>query len=193
MDRAEIQRVMELAAEIFAEHGFSGTGMRELCKRCGIGPPTLYHYFGSKEQLFNAVCVEKYRGSLAEAREVLSDELSAGQQLEVLVDKLFDLLVNDRVLSLLLRRDLIEGSISGRVLDSRPQYHGILDLLESVILRHSPRSNARRLAFTVASLIFGYCEFVHISLNIGDSVGAEALEERRHDLLAALRKLVLEA
>ncbi len=49
MDRGQIDRIIEIAAEIFAEHGNGGVGMRELSSRCGAGTPTLYRYFGSKE------------------------------------------------------------------------------------------------------------------------------------------------
>jgi nitric oxide reductase NorE protein len=126
---------MEVAAEVFADHGFSGVGMRELCARCGIGAPTLYHYFGSKERLFEAVCVEKYKAAMVVAsRTVDADHLVAGQ-LDLLCATVFDLLVKDRVLFLLLRRDLIDGSISGRALRSRHQYDGILHLLHKVIAR----------------------------------------------------------
>ena len=60
---------MEVAAEVFAGHGFSGMGKRELCARCGIGAPTLYHYFGSKERLFEAICIEKYKTAIAGGSE----------------------------------------------------------------------------------------------------------------------------
>ncbi len=183
---------MDLAAEIFAEHGFSGVGMRELSSRCGVGAPTLYHYFGSKENLFDAVCVEKYRKALVSARLVIGNDLPVEQQLEALCGGVFDLLVNDRVLFLLLRRDLIDGSISGRQLRSRHQYEGVLELLHSVIVRRHTEDDARRLAFTAAALIFGYCEFVHVSVNLEPRLDPDALSARRAELSATLRKLVLD-
>jgi len=192
MDRNEIARVMDLAAEIFADHGFSGVGMRELSSRCGVGAPTLYHYFGSKEHLFDAVCVEKYRKALSVAYQVLRPNQSVEEQLEALCHCVFDLLVNDRVLFLLLRRDLIDGSISGRELRSRHQYEGILELLRRTIALRQPDGDAERLSFTAAALIFGYCEFVHVSFNLGQVRDSQRIAAHRADLAAALRRLVLD-
>lgn len=191
MDRQEIERVMELAAEVFADQGFSGAGMRELCRRCGVGAPTLYHYFGSKERLFEAVCDQKYRNALAGVSKAIGPDRTLEQQLDGLCTEVFELLINDRTLFLLLRRDLIDGSISGRTFRSRHQYSGILGLLLNLIAeRYSPEVSSR-IAFTAAALIFGYCEFVHVARNLNGGLDDENIEERRLDLVAAVRRLVL--
>ncbi|MGQ0622898.1 MAG: TetR/AcrR family transcriptional regulator [Panacagrimonas sp.] len=192
MDKAEIGRVMEMAASIFAEHGFSGVGMRELCSRCGVAAPTIYHYFGSKEKLFEAVCAEKYAEAMSQARGIVNPALPVDRQLDLLCEHLFQTLVHDRVLFLLLRRDLVNGSISGRELHSRRQYDGIIALLGEIVARRPAASEeARRLGFTIAALIFGYCEFVHVSLNHQAADGASALALHLGDMRAAVRKLVL--
>ncbi|MEC9356948.1 MAG: helix-turn-helix domain-containing protein [Pseudomonadota bacterium] len=183
---------MEVAAEVFADHGFSGVGMRELCARCGIGAPTLYHYFGSKERLFEAVCVEKYKAAMVVASRTVDADHSVAGQLDLLCATVFDLLVKDRVLFLLLRRDLIDGSISGRALRSRHQYDGILHLLHKVIAQHDESGDAKRKAFTAAAMIFGYCEFVHVGMNGEEPVTEQALADHRAHLKAAVRKLVLD-
>jgi AcrR family transcriptional regulator len=190
MDRSEIERVMEIAAEVFADHGFSGVGMRELCKRCGVGAPTLYHYFGSKEQLFDAVCLQKYKRALSAARNALDLSQSVELQLDAISSQVFDILVGDRVLFLLLRRDLIDGSISGRELRSRPQYDGILNLLRQVVEQRFDADDSQKLAFTLAALIFGYCEFVHLSINLRPNSVIGTKEAAKANLHAALRKLI---
>lgn len=181
---------MDLAAGIFAEHGFSGVGMRELCNRCGVGAPTIYHYFGSKERLFEEVCAERYRRAMSSVRGVIDPALALQAQLDVLCDHLFELLVHDRVLFLLLRRDLINGSIDGRSLHSRRQYDGIIEMLREVLAHGPAPDRAQRLAFTVAALIFGYCEFVRVSLNLGAPEGREALDAHRREMRVAVRALV---
>ena len=104
---------------------------------------------------------------------------------------MFDLLVKDRVLFLLLRRDLIGDSISGGAFLSRHQYDGILDLFHEAIARHVGGVDLRQRAFTAAAMIFGYCEFVHVSMNSGDPVTEQALAEHRGHLKIAVSRLVL--
>ena len=40
---------------LFARHGYAGLSMRKAAEGLGVSTGTLYHYFGSKEQLFAAV------------------------------------------------------------------------------------------------------------------------------------------
>lgn len=48
-------RIVEVATRMFAEHGFSGTSVRNLAAECGCTKPALYYYFDSKEGLFREV------------------------------------------------------------------------------------------------------------------------------------------
>ena len=61
IERTDLDHVVDTAADVFAEHGFTGVGVRELSEKCGVNPATLYYYFGSKEKLFEEVCRAKYR------------------------------------------------------------------------------------------------------------------------------------
>ncbi|NKT14658.1 TetR family transcriptional regulator [Rhodococcus hoagii] len=40
------------AAELFAEQGFSATGVRDIARHAGVDPALVIRYFGSKEKLF---------------------------------------------------------------------------------------------------------------------------------------------
>jgi AcrR family transcriptional regulator len=60
------RQLVELAEELFAERGYAGTSMDELCRRAGVTKPVVYELFGSKEGLFRA-CVEGSAAALAGA------------------------------------------------------------------------------------------------------------------------------
>jgi AcrR family transcriptional regulator len=44
-------RIVEQAAQLFADHGFSGTSFGDIADALQITRPAIYHYFTSKEQL----------------------------------------------------------------------------------------------------------------------------------------------
>ena len=46
------ERVYEVAAELFAERGYTGTSMADIASRVGIRKPSVYNYCSSKEELF---------------------------------------------------------------------------------------------------------------------------------------------
>lgn len=48
------REIAEKAAGVFARHGYSALGMRQIAKETGISKSALYHYFPGKEELFEA-------------------------------------------------------------------------------------------------------------------------------------------
>ncbi len=54
---AKERRIMEAALKVFADQGYSGTSMDAIAALAGVSKPTLYQYFGAKEQLFAAIMV----------------------------------------------------------------------------------------------------------------------------------------
>ena len=44
-------RILMTAAQLFAQHGFHATGMRQICEAVGMSPGALYRYFAGKEEI----------------------------------------------------------------------------------------------------------------------------------------------
>ncbi|WP_028110285.1 TetR/AcrR family transcriptional regulator [Ferrimonas futtsuensis] len=49
------EKYLEVATELFLEHGFEGTGLDQLITQCGGSKLTLYNYFGDKRGLLKEV------------------------------------------------------------------------------------------------------------------------------------------
>jgi TetR/AcrR family transcriptional regulator, cholesterol catabolism regulator len=71
-DRRQAEVVQE-AARVFAARGYDQTSVPQLAEELGIAAGSLYHYFGSKEQLLIAICDQLMDPLLVEARERLDD------------------------------------------------------------------------------------------------------------------------
>ena len=67
----EANRAALLAAarEAFAEHGFAGTGVRDVVRRTDLASGTFYNYFDSKEAIFAAVLEQVGGEARAQVRE----------------------------------------------------------------------------------------------------------------------------
>lgn len=44
-------RIRDAALELFGEHGYERTSLREIAQHAGVSPPLIVHHFGSKEGL----------------------------------------------------------------------------------------------------------------------------------------------
>ncbi len=59
------QRILDVAAKLFAEQGFDGTSVRDIATELGIANPSIYYHFKSKAELLTELlaeplkCVEK--------------------------------------------------------------------------------------------------------------------------------------
>ena len=63
--------IVRLATARFAEHGYAGVALEELMAEAGLTRGALYHHFGSKQGLFQAVVEQAQRG-VAQAVEQAS-------------------------------------------------------------------------------------------------------------------------
>lgn len=54
------EQILESAYLMFVERGFSGSSMREIAEHAGIKAASIYNHFDNKEQIFEAVFIEKH-------------------------------------------------------------------------------------------------------------------------------------
>jgi TetR/AcrR family transcriptional regulator len=82
-------RILETALDLFASHGYDATSVQAICDAAHITKPTLYHFYGSKEGVYNALiasALERVRASLFAA---LAAEGPLVERLKVVVRDLF--------------------------------------------------------------------------------------------------------
>lgn len=64
-------RIYGAALELFYEHGFNGTTMRDICSHADVQPPSVYYHYGSKQGLLYAIL----RRATIESTELLESRL----------------------------------------------------------------------------------------------------------------------
>jgi AcrR family transcriptional regulator len=61
---AAVERLLEAAAEAFADKGFHATTTRDIAARAGMSPAAVYVHFASKEELLNELSLVGHRAAL---------------------------------------------------------------------------------------------------------------------------------
>src|SRR5947199_662629 len=52
-------RILNTAEELFMEHGFEATSLRQITAAAGVNLAAVHYHFGSKEELFQAVLTRR--------------------------------------------------------------------------------------------------------------------------------------
>jgi AcrR family transcriptional regulator len=68
------EKVLAAGLELFGERGYHATSIAEIGLRAGIAKSVLYHYFGSKAGLWEAVAVAQTRDLVAAVAQVVPDD-----------------------------------------------------------------------------------------------------------------------
>ncbi|WP_051304369.1 TetR/AcrR family transcriptional regulator [Calidithermus chliarophilus] len=74
--RRRVNRILDAAAQLFAEAGFEAATTNAIAERAGISIGSLYQYFPNKAALFRALCERYERESLAALGAVLTPDLA---------------------------------------------------------------------------------------------------------------------
>ena len=77
--------ILDAATRLFASHGFHGTSTRRIAAAAGVSEGTLFHYFGSKNDLMLSILDGFYNGVLNPgAEEILDTVMGTHARLEAL-------------------------------------------------------------------------------------------------------------
>ncbi len=80
-------RLLEVATQLFMEHGYEGASMDAVAEAAGVGKPTLYHRYKDKRELFQAVLtarINEWLLPLAQVAEAQQSGAHSGDLAEAL-------------------------------------------------------------------------------------------------------------
>ncbi|HEY1696096.1 MAG TPA: TetR family transcriptional regulator [Polyangiaceae bacterium] len=78
------QKMLDRAVELFAERGLGSTSVRDVAAAAGVSLAMVHHYFGSKDDLYEA-CIAATYTELAAMQGELARELAASAPLDELL------------------------------------------------------------------------------------------------------------
>jgi AcrR family transcriptional regulator len=128
------QRILDVAQELFGEHGYAGTSIADITKRLGISKAALYHHFAAKDEILGALVA----APMAEFRALASSAAGrpASELLAAIVDSTASLYAVSRLLG--------DDPSTGRALRERalPQSRELNEELTAALAGGSPTARA---------------------------------------------------
>jgi len=96
------QEVLDVATDYFLAHGYQGASINAMARSSGISKESIYRYFSSKKQLFEAVICRELAEYQAGVRRALSAEktMNLREALINIAETVLDVATTDRTLAL---------------------------------------------------------------------------------------------
>lgn len=135
------QRILDVALELFGEHGYAGTSVADITKRLGISKAALYYHFTAKDEILEALVAAPMAGFRALADGAAGR--TAEELLAAIVDNTAELYAVSRLLG--------DDPSTGRAMRDRalPRSGELNDALTAALAGGTPTPRAHA-AFAAA-------------------------------------------
>lgn len=100
------RQILEAAQELISEVGSADISLGEIALAVGIGRTTLYDYFSDRDDVIASLVEEELPGVVDGLLKKVPDGLAAPDHLAALAEATVDFVVTDRVLGLILHREV---------------------------------------------------------------------------------------
>jgi AcrR family transcriptional regulator len=175
------RRLLDIARVAFAERGFDAATNRNLGLEAGITAGAIYHYFGSKLDLYAAVHEDVQGRVYSRLRAAVEPHATFRAQIEAILDCSHELNIDDPSLALFLgsmRVDMVRNPELGRVMSeaslSGQQFFDVV-IANGVATGEIAEADRARVSAVVRTLLVGLTDGV--SANVGaHSTAIEAIK-----------------
>ncbi|MBE1282744.1 MAG: TetR family transcriptional regulator [Rhodobacteraceae bacterium] len=193
------KRILEAAKKEFAKNGLGGARVDEIADRAKANKRMIYHYFGSKEDLFRAVLEAAYLHIRNAEKRLELDNLPADEALEKLVKFTWDYyLKHPEFITLVNSENLHRARHLKDAETIADATMGLVAMVEKILLRGQEQGIFRdgidsvQLNITIAAIGYYYLtnRFTGSILFKRDMMNPEALEERLSFNVETIMRLV---
>jgi AcrR family transcriptional regulator len=110
MNLATRERLLQASTRLFADNGYRGASVRDICNLAGANPGAVSYHFGGKRQLYRAV-LRRAADGLADMGPAPNDDTADREPINILdaLRRLLDRMQSDDAATRLLLRDLADG------------------------------------------------------------------------------------
>ncbi|MGE5621267.1 MAG: TetR/AcrR family transcriptional regulator [archaeon] len=171
MDNRE--NILAVALRLFSSMGYEAVGVQEIVEQAGITKPTLYHYFGSKRGLLDALLKEHFSVLTSSVRTAAGYQGDLPATLQKVTEAFFTFVQNDREFYRMQLAMCFSGPESETLHACSAYNKELINILEEMFQKASidhgnMKGRHQRYAFTFLGIINNYITLFlgnHIELN----------------------------
>jgi TetR/AcrR family transcriptional regulator, regulator of cefoperazone and chloramphenicol sensitivity len=160
------ERILEAAGQLFADHGFEATTVRDICQTAGANIAAVNYYFGDKERLYVEAVVRAHKWRLDQVQlPAWDEETAAREKLADFIHTFFQRVLggpDDTWRTRLVMREIMNPTKACKEIahsNIRPQF----EILQAILRDLLPASTSAEELHLTAFSIVGQCLFYHVA------------------------------
>lgn len=131
-DEVMVREILSTAKKLFAQHGLKKTTMEDIANTMGKGKSTLYYYFPSKVEIFEAVVDEEMQSLIRFTRQAINMATTAKDKLKAYCRTRVSVMDKFQNLSLVVYEEILNHV--GEILKLKQKHDKIqIDLIKEII------------------------------------------------------------
>jgi AcrR family transcriptional regulator len=146
-------KLLNVAAELFAERGYEAVSMRDIAKVVGVTQANLYYHFRDKADLIEATLTSVFDARAAELEVWLAGR--PGNQIEAFIRWFIRALMADQIFARLLHRELIDGDDNRIAMLCRTVLQKPFRFLVAAVEGRTKREAAEKIALSLVGFVLG--------------------------------------
>lgn len=162
-------RILSAAGPIFAEKGFEGATVREICRAAGVNGASINYYFGDKENLyFETVRLARQMRAAEVPMPDMAPDLPAEDRLRLFTRTMLRRMIGAPETSWqsrLMMREVVQPSRACRQMVEeyiRPEFNRLLRILDELLPDDVPRHVRQQIGFSLV----GQCLFYRVARGV---------------------------
>lgn len=175
-------KILVAADRLFGELGFDATTTRDIADRSGVNKALIHYYFGTKDELLEALLDDYYARLTDALRAALGRRASLLQQAEDVVDAYADFLADNRTFCSIVQREVASGRHVERIVErTLPAFQLGVRWLEELTPRAPDDLELTHVLTSVYGMVVTYFTYGHVleRLHGVDPFAPAALERRK--------------
>ena len=125
-------KILQTATEMFAEKGFGGSTMDELCARSGANKASIYYHFGDKAGLYEAALTELFKSVVEPVLQAVAQAQGTVEKLHAFIAAFAENASQTPTMPAILMREIAGGGMN-MPLAAREQMQRLLFALKVIL------------------------------------------------------------
>jgi AcrR family transcriptional regulator len=167
------ERLLDTAAELFAQRGYAGVSMRDIAGAVGITQAAIYHHFTNKDALYIGAITYLFEKLTLGISDQMAAIIDPRERLQLVTGRLLEILDEDPRFRRIYLRELLEGDEDKLAVLAENTFAAFYEPLYMLMGELAPGRDPQLLIFSLSGMVFHHLEARKLAPHLPHAIPGE--------------------